>query len=94
MFDFYAQSSAHTRSVSFLHPKTSQAWPDMVRQSRDTDIADSLYKTSSDSPLSRFIAYIAASFHNWQLHLGHQPGKQVQSHKLYLPVKRHSTIHR
>jgi hypothetical protein len=80
--------------VAFLHPKTLPTWPDMVRQSRDTDMEVSLYKASSESPLSLFVANLSARFHRWQLNLGHRPAKRVWVHRHYLPVKRHSQIHR
>jgi hypothetical protein len=94
MFDFYSQSSANTRTVAFLNPKTLPTWPDMVRQSRDTDVAANLYKASSESPLSLFVASLSARFHRWQLNLGYRPAKRVRVQRHYLPVKRHSPIHR
>lgn len=94
MFDFYSQSRGNTRNVAFLHSKNSPTWPDMVSQNRDTDIDVRLYKTSSESLISLFVASISARFHRWQLNLGNRPAKKVQIHTDYLPVKHQSPIRR
>lgn len=94
MFDFYSQSSAHTRKVVFLHPKSLPTWPGMVSQSRDNDMEVSLHKASSESPLSLFVADLSARFHRWQLNFAQRPAKQVRVRRHYLPVKRHSSAQR
>ena len=95
MFDVYSQCSTHARSIAYSQPKTLPTWPDMVRQSREADNEIRLYGAFSESPLASFVASLSARFQRWQQTLWSQPVRRIRVHRhYYLPVKRHSPVHR
>lgn len=94
MFDAYSQSSMYVRCVAFSHSKTPTTWPDVVRWNRDTDTEGHLYQVFSESALSRFVTNLSAHFQHWQRILRRQPVKRTRVYRHYLPVKRHSLVHR
>ena len=94
MFDFYSQCSEHERSVAFSKPETLPTWPDVFRQIRNDEIEVRLYKVFSETPLSLFAADLAEKFRRWRFNLLHQPVKRVRVPRHYLPLKRHSPVHR
>jgi hypothetical protein len=94
MFDIYSQCSTHTRIEAFSHPETLPTWMNLVRQTREADQEAHLCRVFSASPLSLFAASLLAGFQRWQFQLFHRSARQARSRGHYLPLKRHSPVHR
>ena len=99
MFDTYSTSRENARFVVALHPELQPTWPDMVRQRCDADmvpvphgIEARLYRAFSESPLSIFVTGIPARLRRWLPNSWRRPARRVYGH--YLPLKRHSPVHR
>jgi hypothetical protein len=82
------------RERTYMKNSDPTAWPDMVRQNRDSDVDLRLYKVHHENLMVSLAASLAGGLLRLLSNLLHVPARLMRQERGNLPMERHSPVDR